>query len=127
MRAMLGVAGMTGVKRRTRRAKSAVPLFIPAELKPCRECGQAKRMPGWKLCRSCWSLRHGPSASRGSAMIEPSPLLDAAAAAELLNVPKSWVLAEARADRIPHIRLGRYVRFDPDRLREWWEAQLRGG
>jgi excisionase family DNA binding protein len=49
-------------------------------------------------------------------------LLDAAGAAELLNVPKSWVLAEARADRIPHVRLGRYVRFDPDELRRWCET-----
>ena len=31
----------------------------------------------------------------------------------------SWVLAEARADRIPHIRLGRYVRFDAVELLAW--------
>lgn len=31
-------------------------------------------------------------------------LIDAAAEAEMLGVPKSWVLAEARADRIPHVR-----------------------
>ncbi len=36
-----------------------------------------------------------------------APLLDAKGAAVLLNVPASWVLAEARADRIPHVRLGR--------------------
>ena len=41
-------------------------------------------------------------------------LVDAAAAAEILGVPKTWVLAEARADRIPHVRLGRYVRFEPE-------------
>lgn len=55
-----------------------------------------------------------------------SPLLDAKGAAELLNVPKSWVLAEARADRCPHIRLGRYVRFDADELREWSRTRARG-
>jgi excisionase family DNA binding protein len=54
------------------------------------------------------------------------PLLDADGASELLNVPKTWILAEARADRIPHIRLGRYVRFDADDLREWARAQRRG-
>lgn len=53
-------------------------------------------------------------------------LLDAAAASELLNVPKSWVLAEARAGRIPHVRLGRYVRFEPDALRAWWRDRRRG-
>lgn len=48
-----------------------------------------------------------------------NPLLDAAAAAELLDVPKSWVLEQARAERIPCIRLGRYVRFDADELLAW--------
>ena len=56
----------------------------------------------------------------------PNGLLDAAAAAELLAVPKSWVLAEARADRIPHVRLGRYVRFEEELLRQWWAQRRRG-
>ena len=48
-----------------------------------------------------------------------SPLLDADQAGVLLNVPASWVLAEARARRIPHVRLGRYVRFRSHELLEW--------
>ena len=55
-----------------------------------------------------------------------SGLLDAAGAAELLNVPKTWVLAEARAERCPHVRLGRYVRFDAEELEAWWRARARG-
>ncbi|MGH2902354.1 MAG: helix-turn-helix domain-containing protein [Solirubrobacteraceae bacterium] len=55
-----------------------------------------------------------------------APLLDAAEAGRLLSVPASWVLAEARADRIPHVRLGRYVRFSADALEEWWRARMRG-
>jgi hypothetical protein len=35
---------------------------------------------------------------------EPA-LLDAKGASDLLNVPASWVAAEARAGRIPHVRL----------------------
>jgi excisionase family DNA binding protein len=54
------------------------------------------------------------------------PLVDAADAARLLSVPKSWVLAEAKAGRIPHVRLGHYVRFDPAVLRDWWQARLSG-
>ena len=54
------------------------------------------------------------------------PLLDAKGAAEVLNVPASWILAEARADRIPHIRLGRYVRFDAAELEAWSKAQQQG-
>jgi excisionase family DNA binding protein len=55
-----------------------------------------------------------------------TPLVDATGAADLLGVPKTWVLAEARADRIPHVRLGRYVRFDPIELERWWRARTRG-
>ena len=55
-----------------------------------------------------------------------SPLLTAEQAGELLNVPKSWILAEARADRIPHVRLGRYVRFDAEQLDAWWRDRARG-
>lgn len=47
-------------------------------------------------------------------------LVDAGTAAALLGVPASWVLSEARANRIPHVRLGKYVRFEPERLTEWW-------
>lgn len=46
-------------------------------------------------------------------------LVDADAIAAQLDVPKSWVLAEARANRIPHTRLGKYVRFQPDLIAEW--------
>lgn len=53
-------------------------------------------------------------------------LLNADQAGELLNVPSTWVLAEARADRIPHIRLGRYVRFDADELEAWWQSRRQG-
>lgn len=55
-----------------------------------------------------------------------APLLDSKGAAALLNVPASWVLAEARADRIPHVRLGRYVRFDATELQTWWLSRRRG-
>jgi hypothetical protein len=55
-----------------------------------------------------------------------APLIDARAAGELLGVPHTWVLEEARHDRIPHIRLGRYVRFDGAMLLEWSRNRARG-
>jgi excisionase family DNA binding protein len=55
-----------------------------------------------------------------------APLLDAKAAGALLGVPRSWVLEQARHDRIPHIRLGRYVRFDSDALIAWARDRMRG-
>jgi excisionase family DNA binding protein len=56
----------------------------------------------------------------------PAGLVDAAEAGRLLSVPASWVLAEARADRIPHVRLGRYVRFNAAELEDWWQGRARG-
>jgi excisionase family DNA binding protein len=48
-----------------------------------------------------------------------TPLIDAKAASQLLGVPYTWLLAQARANKIPHQRLGHYVRFDPDDLQNW--------
>jgi excisionase family DNA binding protein len=58
--------------------------------------------------------------ARGVREAEPfTPLIDAKAAGELLGVPASWLLAQARAGRIPHHRLGHYVRFSGADLRDW--------
>jgi excisionase family DNA binding protein len=61
------------------------------------------------------------------AEVLPDRLLDDAGAAELLNVPKSWVGEAARAGRLPHVKLGRYRRFDRAELLEWVEQQKAGG
>lgn len=48
-----------------------------------------------------------------------TPLIDAKAASGLLGVPYTWLLAQAREGRIPHHRLGHYVRFNPEDLKDW--------
>ena len=48
-----------------------------------------------------------------------TPLMDAKPASQLLDVPPSWLLAQARARAVPHHRLGHYVRFDVEHLRRW--------
>jgi excisionase family DNA binding protein len=53
-------------------------------------------------------------------------LLDASEVAALLHVPTSWVRAETRAGRLPHLELGRYRRYDRDAVLAWLEDQ-RGG
>jgi excisionase family DNA binding protein len=53
-------------------------------------------------------------------------LLTAAEVAERLNVPESWVRQESREGRMPHVRLGRYVRFDWPAVVEWLEEQRAG-
>jgi excisionase family DNA binding protein len=47
--------------------------------------------------------------------------MDAKAASRLLGVPPSWLLAQARAGKVPHHRLGHYVRFSEDDLARWLE------
>jgi excisionase family DNA binding protein len=46
-------------------------------------------------------------------------LMTAGEVAAYLSVTKSWVYAEARAQRMPHVRLGGYVRFRRDAIDEW--------
>jgi excisionase family DNA binding protein len=53
-------------------------------------------------------------------------LLDADQAGELLNVPSSWVMAQARSGRIPHCKLGHYTRFDRDELLAWVDGRTVG-
>jgi excisionase family DNA binding protein len=53
-------------------------------------------------------------------------LLTAEEVAELTGMTKEWVWAQARADRIPHVRLGRYCRFREEAIDAWLEAIERG-
>lgn len=48
-------------------------------------------------------------------------LLTAEDVAALLRVTPAWVYAETRRQRIPHIRLGRYVRYRRDALARWMD------
>jgi hypothetical protein len=57
-------------------------------------------------------------------------VIDSAELAKRLNVPESWIRSRTNKKRtddpIPHIRLGRYVRFPwgSNELREWLDRQL---
>ena len=53
-------------------------------------------------------------------------LLEAREVAELLAVPVSWVRAETRAGRLPHLTLGRYKRYDREAVLGWLEGQRAG-
>jgi excisionase family DNA binding protein len=58
-----------------------------------------------------------PPRGRGGWMTDP--LLTAEQVAELLGMSRDWVYAEVRAGRIPHVRLGRYVRFLESSIAAW--------
>ncbi len=51
-----------------------------------------------------------------------TPLLDAGAVAAVLGITRWRVYDLARAGILPAVRLGRTLRFDPDRLRAWIDA-----
>jgi excisionase family DNA binding protein len=52
-------------------------------------------------------------------------LLTVSEIAEALKVPVSWVYERTRrrgAERMPHIKLGKYLRFEPASIRAWLES-----
>src|SRR5437870_1493367 len=46
--------------------------------------------------------------------------------ANWLGVTPRWVYAEASADRLPHVKVGRFYRFKPESIEEWLTANERG-
>ena len=59
--------------------------------------------------------------------VEPrARLLEADEVARYLGMRTGWVYLEVRAGRLPHIRLGRAVRFRQESIDAWIEARERG-
>ena len=54
------------------------------------------------------------------------PLLTASQVAELLAVPESWVREATRANRLPHLKLGRYRRYQQTAIEAWLHDQQAG-
>jgi len=53
-------------------------------------------------------------------------LLSVGELSETLNVPKSWVYSRSREtgpSAIPRIRVGKYVRFELDKVLDWLKEQ----
>lgn len=69
------------------------------------------------------SDQHAQHDSESSAMRK---LMTAQQVAELLEVDPSWIYAETRAGRFPHVRLGRYRRFRMSAVERWIEDHERG-
>jgi excisionase family DNA binding protein len=55
-----------------------------------------------------------------------SRLLAADDVANYLGVRTDWVYREVRAGRLPHIRLGRAVRFRRESIEAWIDSRERG-
>lgn len=52
-------------------------------------------------------------------------LLTVGELAEFLRVPKSWVYDRTYRDKIPHIKLGKLLRFDLEKIEEWLKEKER--
>ena len=53
-------------------------------------------------------------------------LINIREAAKMLNVPISFLYARTRTNQVPHLKLGKYCRFDPEQLKQWVDRQKRG-
>jgi len=61
-----------------------------------------------------------PSATAGTRLLEVEDV------ANYLGVRTDWVYREVRAGRLPHIRLGRAVRFRRESIEAWVDSRERG-
>jgi excisionase family DNA binding protein len=52
-------------------------------------------------------------------MLNPSSLLSPEELATHLNVPKSWIYDRTRDNAIPHVKIGKYVRFSLPEVLAW--------
>jgi excisionase family DNA binding protein len=48
-------------------------------------------------------------------------------AAALIRVPKSWLYERTRTNTVPHLKLGKYLRFDPVEFLAWARQFRRDG
>ncbi len=47
-------------------------------------------------------------------------------AAEFLKVEKTWIYSQTRQGKIPHFKVGKYVRFRKEELQAWLGRHQRG-
>ena len=63
------------------------------------------------------------TASRSESVSGANRLVDANRMADLFGIDASWFLTRAREGRIPHNRFGKFVRFDPDEIRDFFHLE----
>ena len=70
-------------------------------------------------------------ASPDNSQVDLNELLTVDEVAALLKVSRSWVYEHsrskqtARSDRLPHIKIGKYVRFEPRAVRAFLQRKCR--
>ena len=51
------------------------------------------------------------------------PLLSAEKVAEILGVDKAYIYTQARSGKMPSIKLGKYRRFSPSKIKKWLDRK----
>ncbi len=51
------------------------------------------------------------------------PLLDADEVAKFLGVDKAYIYTQARSGKIPSIKLGKYRKFSPSKIKKWLDRK----
>jgi excisionase family DNA binding protein len=69
---------------------------------------------------------HQPDIAGEDDRVAPSRLLEADDVARYIGMTTDWIYREVRAGRMPHIRLGRYVRFRRESIDAWLAGRERG-
>ncbi len=72
------------------------------------------------------TIFHEPDVAVRDDHVAPSRLLEVDDVARYIGMTADWVYREVRAGRMPHIRLGRYVRFRRESIDAWLAARERG-
>ena len=62
--------------------------------------------------------------ANGTSTLEP--LLEAEDLAKILGVDTAYVYRQARAKKIPSIKLGKYRKFSPSQLKKWLDRKNSG-
>ncbi len=57
----------------------------------------------------------------------PAKLIDVRELAQQLNVPVSWLYERTRTGAIPCIRLGKYIRFNPQEVLAFFRSKSADG
>jgi excisionase family DNA binding protein len=99
---------------------------------PASDCGaQSARVP--ERFDSSTQGGHPAPTPAPAATLDPTPTNQAMGwltideAAALIRVPKSWLYERTRTNTIPHLKLGKYLRFDRDELVAWARHFRRDG
>lgn len=72
------------------------------------------------------TIVHQPDNVGRDDLVGPGRLLEADDIARYIGMTTDWIYREVRAGRMPHIRLGRYVRFRRESIDAWLVARERG-